>query len=537
MGRKEKNDMSLKSFVGEFGKKSKFLSISKLGKVYGFLHPNGGYRKRTVIGLNYVGEDDKGKRVLKYVTRLYTGDDDPLSKLKIYLKQTDAIDNDDIVLHYELSDGKVHEISKGDILDIEGYDWQKRIRPKTEFLFPFIDVSEGDDEPSGPVILPVPISAGKKLKKDWQEEFEDSGEAGDPWLNPYPFRITYDSSERGTDMYSVKIFPNKKPSDEVKDLFDEDPPDLDQYADLDREDHTNGTTFELLKKYLVISCPVFDTDIEEEAKEEKSTEPQKQKVVKKTGARKVEKKETVKPTPPSKPGKPKSLSGSRDLIFAKNAEPGVAYLYVDEDGDREVLKFVKLLPKNNKVKFKDEEGGIHKLHEDVKIKVYTVTETDSAPDHDVPEDDTGPNVEQIKVSDCQKSKWYYTEEGKRVRFKSFKAARNIGLFRDENNEKVKLSGDLLLSEDVETEGDPLAGKPRKKADKDPVQETKPDEKDSVEEVVECPECGKGIPVSAIYEEEEKTKTGEVIKTKNVVCPYCKTGPYELELDDDDDVNF
>jgi hypothetical protein len=518
--------MSLRDFSKEFGGGGKFIKISKVGKVKGFIHPGAKYKKRTTIVVPYVGENDKGESELRYVTRFYSGDSDPLAQFKIYLKETGEIDNNDIVLRYEYG-GKTYEISKGDLLEEKGFNWQNRIHPRTEFLFNFINISEGQDNPVGPVVLPVPFSAGKKLKILWQEEFDEEGDSGDPWLNPYPFRVSYDSSGKGTDMYSVRIWPDQGPSDKVLALFDEDPVDLDQYTDPEQEDLKEGSTFDLLKKYCAVSCPLFDTDIEEENATESTPEPQpepKAKVSKAKVKTTKPKAKKDKPTPPAKPSKPPKKVEAGGLIDVKDCVKGKEYIH-DDDGDEETLTFVSYNSDKRKATFKDKEGDRVRLKAGVEVKVCSGT-VETVVDQLV---ESEPDIVQIKVSDCEKGKWYYTEEGQRLRFKKYKSNKGVGVFYDEEKNRLKLKGDILVSEDV---GDaaPLKSEKVKTASKEETSATIPDEKDDSEEVIECPQCGKGIPVKGItiYKDDEGDKC--------IDCPHCQA-KLEVGGDDEDDVGF
>jgi hypothetical protein len=57
-------------------------------------------------------------------------------------------------------------------------------------------------------------------------EEDEKGPDGNPFVNPYPFRISWDKNQIPSKQYSAVARPGTEPSDKIKELFAQAPPDL-----------------------------------------------------------------------------------------------------------------------------------------------------------------------------------------------------------------------------------------------------------------------------------------------------------------------
>jgi len=461
--------MDRKQFGADTKRGAAFTDWRKDGKVIFFVHPKSEIEKRVTVTLRRVVENDDGEEEIKGIRRFYEGDSDITNQFILWLKNdTPDIDPDDVVLRLKTAGGDEEEYLKGELLGMKGYDWRKRLmRPRTEYLFCIINVTEKGEKPKGPEVLVLPYSAGKKLNKVWDEEIEELGEdEGDPWQNPYACKVTFDKDERGTDMYGAGTV--KRPLTEaVRDLFDEEAVDMTQYTDPgSAQDLDAGTSTDLLRAMCVVDCPLLGTDVETE-------EPSKPKKTKKKTASKPEVKNSKKPKPapepepeppkkskpeppkkskpkpPSKPKAPKKKSSKPAPVDVEDAEPGESYIYEDE-----TVEFVKWDGKKKIGIAKDEDGLKVKIPAGEEIMPAGTAEPEPEEDGDEDAPDAAP--EPTKVTDCVKGKEYFTQDGDKLTFVRYNHTKEKGVFSDSDGERVFLDGDELVSEDETASGaDPL----------------------------------------------------------------------------------
>jgi GNAT superfamily N-acetyltransferase len=268
--------MELREFMKDSkkeGKMSDIMDLKSVGKLVVWLHPKSGIESRKVHYLPMVKDVEvkKGKKTIteKQVTSQFVicsgFDDCPIDQFKSALRKDDNYGDDDVI--FEVGEGKNKvEYTKGDILGVEGYDWRHNIRTITEYLFGAIDK---DSIAKGSQVLIAPKSLGKAITKtieDKMEEAEEEGDAeqGNPFTNPYAFKLTYDENEQPTLMYQATDF-KAKITKEVKTLLDGDGSDL--------EPLTRPTPIkdivEILKDILVVEIEGFDlADWEEKGSKE-----------------------------------------------------------------------------------------------------------------------------------------------------------------------------------------------------------------------------------------------------------------------------
>jgi hypothetical protein len=503
--------MDRKKFRQDVKSGASFTDWRKDGKFIGFVHPDSEIEKRTTVSLRYVTENDEGEEEIQWIRRFYFGDKDPLAKFLKWLSNADEIDADEVVLRLETAGGDVEEYTKGDLLGLKGYDWRKRLlRNKTEYLFCVANVTEKGSKAKGPEILTLPYSAGKKLNKVWDNEIEENGEdEGDPWVTPYSFRVTYDPDERGTDMYDAGRA-SKKMNPDVQAIFDEPPIDLKQYCDPENEDLSAGTTAELLARMCVVDCPVLEVDREKETpKKPAKKKAAKKKVAAKKAQKPEEKKELKKVA--KKPKAPVKPKGSESEIDCSVAEPDTEYEYDDE-----VVTFVKFNKAKNEGLAKDEDGFKVRIPGDAKLKVIGESQSSSG--------DSDSDDPTVRVEDCEKGKYYYTQEGVYLKFVRYNHSKEKGVFADAEEERIFIDGSEIVSLDVD-EDDPLAPI-EKDAEKDIVEDDpdgeeneEPEDDSDGEEMTECPACDKLVSESA------------------TVCPHCGVEYADDEDSDDEEDPF
>jgi len=519
-----------------FGKDTKkgasFTDWRKEGKVLFFVHTGSEIEKRTTVQLRRVVEDDDGEEKIQGIRRFYEGETDITKQFLVWLKNdTPDLDPDDVVLRVKSASDE-EEYTKGELLAMKGYAWQKNLlRPKTEYLFCIINVTEKGKVPKGCEVLVLPYSAGKKLNKIWDGEIEELGEEeGDPWKTPYACKVTFDKDERGSDMYQAGTV--KRPLTEpVRDLFDEEAIDLKQYTKEESvQDPDAGTATDLLRAMCVVPCPLLGTDVESEEtpkpkgkkktktakKPAKKTKPDPEPEPEPEPEEEPEPKPKLKPKAPKKPGKPKGKKQPPALVDVEDAEPGESYIY---DGDEVVF-----LKWNAKKKI-----GIAKDEDDLKVVIpvgeelvpVAAAEPEPEPEpEEEPESEGGP--EPTKVTQCVKGEAYYDQDGNKLTFVRYNHTKEKGVFSDSEGERIFMDGDELVSgDDTDSGPDPL----EPKAKKTPTKQTKPkkkvvdpepEEPEADDDMEECPACEKMVASDATS------------------CPHCKA---EFQEEDEDDVPF
>lgn len=185
--------MSFDDFIS--GDRTEFLKWTKDGTITLFFHPSSGCVSRHVHFLPILEDFDKDGKVVKRIVRrsyCYADGDCKVCDLLEYIN--DGQYYDDIVIC--VGDDKVRG---GDLVGAEGYDWKNSIRYRREMLFGVVDIKD----PTRVKILVATPSLQTKLRRMIREQIEDVGDAGNPMINPYPIKLTFDRSAAPADMYNV----------------------------------------------------------------------------------------------------------------------------------------------------------------------------------------------------------------------------------------------------------------------------------------------------------------------------------------------
>ncbi|MCK5019338.1 MAG: hypothetical protein KAS32_19920 [Candidatus Peribacteraceae bacterium] len=460
--------LNRKQFSNEMSGRTVFTNkLKEKGKLVFCIHPGSPIGKRVRVRYERAVEIEREGKMSQEIWGVYRhvrgkkGEEnqDICFNFVDWLKEQDDIGVDDAVLRMK-SGNKVSEYCKGELLGLDGYSWKKNmLKPQIDYPVGIVDV----DVPGEVVVQAFGYLAGKALVKCYNGEIEDYGEKkGDPWVNPYPFKATYDKEEPAQQRYAMKAFSDEKPSDEVLASFEKDPPDINVLVDEDQEDLSNGTSKELLRAMCIVPCPLFDV-VEEKEESVKREKKKKQKAVEE---------EPVEEEPAGFDGTVKScIQGDSyvyegDLLIFKEFLDGSGKgLFIDEDGDKVKLKGGK------RVSLPDEESS----------------------DEEVDTSDF------VKVEDCKKGEIYYDGGGNSLRFKRFNSAKGKAVFYDSEDEPILIPAGETVFESKPDE-DPL--EPIEDVENDTEASDTPDSKEV--EMMECADddCGREIPA-------DSTK-----------CPYC-----------------
>ena len=224
-----------------------------------WLHPESDItdRRRVWFSKEIEEKEEKGKRKkgTRIVTIPYVVPDDPecdaFYLLRKALEADEEIDGEETVLVVGSGRSKV-EYRKGDLLGWDDFTFKKRMLPQQDFVCVAILAEDKDGKRPSKLKCEIFSGAktlGKEIRKEIEAEVDENGEErGNPFFSPYPFRIEYDESASGSDMYSARARPGVKSDDELEKLFDEDAPDLkDEITPSDGE-----AVYEMLKGYLVL---------------------------------------------------------------------------------------------------------------------------------------------------------------------------------------------------------------------------------------------------------------------------------------------
>lgn len=247
------------------GGKSDILNLKEKGKAVVWLHPETGIESRKTTYIPVVKEQAPkgkkgGKKEITVGGQLIVMGDDynscPVRRMITALRNDDNLNDDDVIFEIGKGKNKV-EYLKGDIIGSEGYDWKKRVKTNTEYIFGAIDK---DDVSAGTQILIAPKSLGKAITNVIENQMEQAEEGeedmGDPFKNPYAFKLTYDENEQPTLMYRADFFNVKKMPKDVQDLLDGDGVDVDGFT---RQTPVNDIC-NMIAEILVAEIEGYDVD-------------------------------------------------------------------------------------------------------------------------------------------------------------------------------------------------------------------------------------------------------------------------------------
>jgi hypothetical protein len=184
---------------------------------------------------------------------------DPFYLLRKVLREAEDIDGDEVILVVGAGRNKT-EYRKGDILNWDDYDYKKSLKPQNDVVCAAIMVEHKGKAIDSPKIetLGGAKTLGKEIRKEIEAEVDENGdEKGNPFFRPYPFRIEFDETASGTDMYSARARPSIDPEKAVEELLDQDAPDL--------SDEIKVEDVKVLQK-LIVDSLVYDLELLEPKK-------------------------------------------------------------------------------------------------------------------------------------------------------------------------------------------------------------------------------------------------------------------------------
>lgn len=228
-----------------------------------WLHPETDIhdRRRVWFAKEIEEKDEKGnkKGKIKVVNVPFVvpedPDCDPFYLLRGELKAREDIDGDDVVL--VVGKGrKKEEYRKGDVLGWDDYTFKKRLVPQQDVVFAAILSKNAKDDRPKKLKVQVIAAAktlGREINKEIEVEIDENGEErGNPLFTPYPFRIEYDETASGTDMYSASARPAIESDDELDELFGTDLPDMEDELKIADAD----AVYSMLKAALVVDLEI-----------------------------------------------------------------------------------------------------------------------------------------------------------------------------------------------------------------------------------------------------------------------------------------
>lgn len=322
-----------KTFRGGF---NRLRNWKEDGEIVVWIHTNTSIYKRAFHMVPYAGvkKDDNTGRERKSILYLpfvchedvntiirsgknHVPEHCPICRFIDYLKNNDDIDDSETVWDSSIGDRKRDRIcTKADFVgNVEGGgDWRLTFKPAIQYVMGVIDHDKISD---GIRVATEKFSLGEKIKKAVQKEIDRRGqEKGDPDLNPYAFKWTFDSSARqAADYYDAYPFERAEITPELEDLLSQDALDLTPWIApgdtkilreaMEAHVTVDDVDFDVIFDNVLPNEGTEQTDPPEEvvAKEEQRIKPKKQAASKKiaTTPNKTTKPKVKKPIPKPEP--------------------------------------------------------------------------------------------------------------------------------------------------------------------------------------------------------------------------------------------
>lgn len=169
-------------------------------------------------------------------------DRDPFLILREWLRvkcEAGELAHDDVV--FEWTDHKNSSIIKWTAGELSGLvktgkrNFNHTLAAKCEYILAVIDDAHPD---KGAQIARESKLLGDKLREEIKNQIESDGDDGNPEVNPYAFKWTFDGNASVANMYGVSRFNRAKLTDEIRDALASDPPDIAKYAEVHPDDMT-----------------------------------------------------------------------------------------------------------------------------------------------------------------------------------------------------------------------------------------------------------------------------------------------------------
>jgi len=214
----------------------------KAGSIVVFLHAESGITPRLFHLIPYVEKsEDSGKKELRYYPFICHEEPSsyfarapaqhcPICRAIDMLVDDDSIDDDTIVFEISPSNKQhARKASKLDFCGLKGGDWRGSFKPRAQYVIGVINT----EKPEAGIQVDVePQSLGDALMSAIKKEIDSSGqEAGDPRINPYAFKFTYDADADPKDKYDAYSFRRAEYTEQIAELMEKPAVDIDGYID------------------------------------------------------------------------------------------------------------------------------------------------------------------------------------------------------------------------------------------------------------------------------------------------------------------
>lgn len=181
----------------------KFHDWKKNGKTFGWIHPGGIYEREVHSWIPVLETQDDGSTKIRKRKFNCAGSGCPLCALIAMAESLHA--SGDVSGNAPLISAGGHPDLTFSISEIAGAGpWNKKISSKREYVVPWVP-RDGRD-PDHPVeVMSSTFAVGRAIQTVIRSQIEDYGESrGDPMLNPYPLKLTYDSKESPQNKYHAE---------------------------------------------------------------------------------------------------------------------------------------------------------------------------------------------------------------------------------------------------------------------------------------------------------------------------------------------
>lgn len=218
--------MGTNDFMNDNKFSGNIVDWKKDGKITIFIHPRG-FEKRRVIWFPQITESKKkGKSTSEFskIPVVTPGIEKgcPISELVQYLRENDDIESDEVIFSFP-DNKKSVEMTKGDILNEEGFDWKLSLVPAKEYVFGCVDV---DNVEAGVQTMIAGPGMSRAMTKCIKNQIDEDGEdKGDPLKNPWAMKLEFDDDESPNRKYSA-YYSKAEITDEIKELLDGEEPDF-----------------------------------------------------------------------------------------------------------------------------------------------------------------------------------------------------------------------------------------------------------------------------------------------------------------------
>lgn len=252
------------------------------GSIVVFVHANSGITPRLFHLVPYMAVDEEGKKSIKFLAIVCHEDPAtffskapaqycPIDRAIDILVEDESIDDDEIV--WEVITGnnkKDRRITKLDFCGLKGGDWRGSFKPRAQYVIVVVNAEKPE---SGLQIDVEPQSLGDALMSAIKKEIDSTGpEMGDPRINPYAFKFTYDDDASPKDKYDAHPFRRAEVTEEVLELLNAPAVDIDSYIDPSNLSQLRKA-FEAHFKVDINLDMLFDNTLDNDEEREQSPDP------------------------------------------------------------------------------------------------------------------------------------------------------------------------------------------------------------------------------------------------------------------------